>query len=336
MSQFVPRLSRHFSIVSLAYACLSLGSLTSALALKQSGHYNVTYEACRAEKFGMAYCKAVAAAAYNVDKLEWTDMAAHGQRRQGQSACDAGQATANRLNDLGRAIRATNTPKESAKLLGQALHTIQDECAHHGMTNAQHAHFSLDAECGDGTNPDTTSSALSCAASRTKAAFVALRGSLGLSSAELSSWCVSHGCSTTRMVGLREGCEFLGERAAWNFKETKWTNAAGQIMFTAFTNGLTGGGAPKVCGNGDIALAADTLAKEPAESCTTVRTVCGKVDASEEELVEVFDEDANNIVEETEDGGGCSVVQNNGGLVMLGLLGIGLSLSRPRRGVRRA
>src|SRR3569623_1408635 len=57
-----------------------------------------------------------------------------------------------------------------ASSIGRALHTVQDDCAHHGMPNPQHAWFSLADYCeGTATNPDVQDSAISCARAETAA-----------------------------------------------------------------------------------------------------------------------------------------------------------------------
>ena len=133
---------------------------TSAFALDQSVHQEISQNACIAANLPKDFCERVATEAYNVDHYEWSRPEAHAQiADSGASgtACTAANATLERERLLGIDIRASlvtlsrgqskDLATHIATQLGRSLHTIQDDCAHHGMTNKQHAWASLTDSC---------------------------------------------------------------------------------------------------------------------------------------------------------------------------------------------
>ena len=68
--------------------------------------------------------------------------------------------------------------------LGRALHSLQDNCGHHGMVDPPHAFLAVEDTCsGTGEHPDSQDDALACAREETRgvsAGFSSLADSLGL------------------------------------------------------------------------------------------------------------------------------------------------------------
>lgn len=169
--------------ISALVASMVVGTLLAprtAHALDQSVQFAITYDACRERGGPDAFCEQVATATHNVDNEEFFDMAAHGQMRDGQPACEGAHYAAWRVFWLGQRIRpltqqAAISPTHRsisglAKWVGRALHTVQDNCAHSGMPNPQHAWFSIQDFCnGTMTSPDAQPEALQCGIEETKA-----------------------------------------------------------------------------------------------------------------------------------------------------------------------
>ncbi|HEV7554807.1 MAG TPA: hypothetical protein VGO00_05080, partial [Kofleriaceae bacterium] len=148
----------------------------SALALEQSDHQAISEDACTAAGLPEDFCERVGTEAYNVDHYEWSHPEAHAQIGVGAlgTACTAANAALDRVRVLGADIQTSlftlyGSPSNDlathiATQLGRALHTIQDDCAHKGMPNDQHAWASLLDTCtGSKTSPDLAPEALSCA-----------------------------------------------------------------------------------------------------------------------------------------------------------------------------
>src|SRR5256885_12817527 len=129
----------------------------AAHALVQSKHHSVTSTGCTQAGLPARFCQEVAVEAYNTDAFEFEDLAAHAQIPVGSTACDAADRSLMRLGALGRELRgglgelrrsgSGAAATAVARALGRSLHTVQDNCAHHGMPNPQHAWFSLSDSC---------------------------------------------------------------------------------------------------------------------------------------------------------------------------------------------
>src|SRR5690349_8520413 len=126
-----------------------LATPASAYALNQNVHEQISHDGCVAVGLPDEFCERVGTEAYNVDAYEWRDPSAHAQIPNTGNTCAAVNASLGRLQALGSDIRTSlarlaGAPSQAvathiAMQLGRALHTIQDDCAHHGMPNAQHA-----------------------------------------------------------------------------------------------------------------------------------------------------------------------------------------------------
>ena len=178
----------HVAVLVVASAGLTVGCAVEPAAeppsqtqdpLKTKDHSAITGAACRAHGLGESFCSRVQAEAFNVDHDEWTTLAAHSQPEAGQSQCEAALAVQTRLHSLGgemHQIMSEGIPDGAsvdklAKALGRSLHTIQDNCAHHGMSNPQHAWYSIRDWCiSSGEDPDSAPEALQCAREETDSA----------------------------------------------------------------------------------------------------------------------------------------------------------------------
>lgn len=295
-----------------------------ANALSQLKHRDVTLAHCKAAGFTEKFCVAAAVAAANVDKHEWSNLAAHAQRAKGQGKCEAAEAAALRVAALGRKINAFASPKDNAENIGKAMHTLQDECAHRGMTNAQHAYLTIDAR----QSPDTNPAAVACADSITKRAFATLKETLKAKfhAGQLASWCAS-GCPSVRFVGPHELIEFWREKYEPNASaDTRWRNGVNLKLLQAFNNGLKGLGAiGDVCGSARFAQDADALDNSD------------DVAFDEENLHDheaVSDDEAESVVmvDAQSDSAGCSSSRTPSSLLMV-VAFAALGLRRQRRGL---
>src|SRR5437660_1463747 len=108
---------------------------SSAWALKPGKHRDLAQTACYDARLPAAFCDRMGKQVFETDYLEWTDLSAHAQRERGQDRCTAADLAIARLDRLGRALVAdahARAFEQAAIDLGRALHTLQDECAHHG------------------------------------------------------------------------------------------------------------------------------------------------------------------------------------------------------------
>jgi hypothetical protein len=146
----------------------------TAHALKPGTHADVAKASCKAAGLPTSFCTRIATEDYDTDEREWDDLRAHAQIDDGETACTAADRAAERLRGLGHDLRAAlalaaRTHSEAdvgvvGSLVGRALHTVQDNCAHHGMPNPQHAWLSLDDFCDNtSTSPDVQDDAIACA-----------------------------------------------------------------------------------------------------------------------------------------------------------------------------
>lgn len=306
---------RRFLLFSTGLACL-LASVP-AFALKQSVHRDISEDACLSAGLPSGFCKRLGVAAYNVDAEEWEDLSAHSQIPEGATTCDAAGATLGRIAGLSASARtqASELAKSSsrdgnillAQTLGRALHTIQDNCAHAGMPNIQHAWYSVSDTCKDTTeSPDLTPEARLCSELETQKVFVALLSMLsqqGLSSGdlvvkELPQMSGPHNTPAPLESNLathwppRGGvCEFLHSAAKWDGRDRRWDNGIvipelqAQVGASFAGKGLL---AFEACASNSEALLAPSLdavydvSKGPAD-CGAISLYClGKGDATDE------------------------------------------------------
>jgi hypothetical protein len=322
-----------------------LGAGGTAHALKPAKHRDLAINACVAAHLPTAFCQRIGEAAFNTDAQEWDDLAAHAQREEGQPRCEAADAALARVDGLAReAIERIRGGDDGggADLLGRALHTIQDECAHHGMTNPEHAHYSLEATCSSAdVNPDTQPAAVACAAAQTTAALQVIAAELAVAPAvpvgPLGEVCPTDYtndsrrtvCDYTVLPGPTQACAFLATHTAWDGVDTRWeATAVGGQLVAALAAGLAGGPAPApACGAGPI----DPIAPPPVVdvaaadvSCFVASVGClGKVDGEPGAPAAATSSEPG--------GGGCST---SGGRSWLPLLAVAGVVARRRRRAR--
>lgn len=301
-----------------------------ALCLSQVNHQKITLAACERAGYPHTFCELASRASWNVDGEEWSNMDAHAQREPGQLACDALQAASDRVYDLAAAIsisKAAGAPFDAAERVGRAMHTLQDECAHHGMTNAQHAYFSLLDTCtSQAVSPDGTDAALTCARSRTEAAFRLLKEATGTGGVDIDCQTSSLNCEYATGPSIGAICDFLSEHRTWDGKETQWAANAGEQLMTAWREGLSHRAPVRVCKNNtDLEPAETVLPHDPPTVCKRIQLACfGKVDADEDGLAD--EEQANAAA-------GCSATTSSSawGLFALVLAGLAFRRKNARR-----
>jgi hypothetical protein len=317
---------------------LLAATTTNAFALDQSEHFKITRDTCLAGGAPEAFCEQVATATHNVDNEEFFDMAAHGQMRDGQPACEGAHYSAWRVFWLGQRLRpliqqAAIYPTHRsisgfAKWLGRALHTIQDNCAHSGMPNPQHAWYSIQDFCnGTETSPDAQPEARTCAIAETRAVFDAVYSVLadnGAVKADLAN--VQD--DSRHLTDLHDGCHYLGDADNWDGEDRRWDNdVVRPFLRKMLVDAITKDNArfEYVCANTTESLLVDYDApvdvSEGPDSCPIVSIFClGKADG-EEPMVQ-------DGVPPPPEEGGCRTTHASGGLVML--LGLAFVLRRRR------
>lgn len=345
------------SLRAWSTAALILAATGSAHALKPSAHADITKMSCRAAGLPRELCTRAATEDYDTDSREWDDLRAHAQIDDGQTACTAADATAERMWQLGKDLRAALADVEIAatetnvgqvgEALGRALHTIQDQCAHRGMPNPQHAWFSLGDFCdGTDTSPDTQDDALACAREQTDAVMALVARSV--KTAGVAARLDAHSCppaeggerSTPQtaicqqryLPGPFDACSFLGRAKDWDGIDRTWNGErVAPALRDAFAAGLSGGSAPRSICRGDERRLSSAVS-EPivdvshgAPSCVRASLFClGKADESENPL-------ADDPEIEADEAAGCSAGGAGASSLFGGALVL-LALARRRRG----
>ena len=291
---------RHLVLVAAALLSLT----RSASALNQDEHASVSTSACLGAGFPEAFCERVADEAYNTDHFEFADNTAHAVPYPGDRQCQTFNKVLGRLDNLAVTARNAvialklspddpNAQVQLAKALGRALHTIEDNCAHQGMTNAQHAWHSLSDTCeGTSGSPDVQPEASECAWRQATAVFTSvdrLFTTLGATRLQLSP-----PRAARRLPPREEVCAFLGEWSQWDGIDTRWNNdlIAGLIAWN-FDQGLQKAvfGPPDACAAGGLDLnVVHPYAKLDVSAgldfCKRVDAYClgtGKTDEGDEE-----------------------------------------------------
>lgn len=265
-----------------------------AWALEQADHRDLSIAICLDAGLPEAFCERVGTEAHNVDRWEWETMAAHGQPEPGQSACAGLQATADRVDMLGRELGdwiakppSSERTQKLARALGRALHTVQDNCAHEGVPNVQHAWYSLMDTCeGAHASPDARPEAMTCAKSETAAVIRAFTAVLGAQRDGLEE--IESGLEK---LPPRDGiCEYLDSAEQWDGIDRGWNNSVATPLLRArFQSAViredqTWNG---VCDGGDAALfkvpATPIDVSGGPPSCKRVDAYCvGQADAADE------------------------------------------------------
>jgi hypothetical protein len=242
-----------------------------ASPLKTQDHYAITVQNCLQWGFSMGFCARVGSEAFNVDAQEWDNLTAHAMPYWTQSQCDAVAAVQGRLRSLGTDARAVLakpvwTGSDADRLasdLGRALHTIQDNCAHEGMTNPQHAWYSINGYClSDGEDPDTAPAALQCASGETRAIFYTLAYAVRTFGHQLEGLVPDSGLGTVD-PSRAQVCSFLAQWSDFDGYDRRWDNGVVANTFRdTMIHALTDGanvpnacdGLPTVAGHSPIAV----------------------------------------------------------------------------------
>jgi hypothetical protein len=265
-----------------------------AFALQPAKHGEIAETACLDAGLPAKFCARAGKQAFETDYHEWDDLRAHAQRTLGQARCDAADGVVARVDQLGRAFISharADKYEDAAIELGRALHTIQDECAHHGMTNEEHAHYSLTEVCTDHeVSPDSQPAAIACAEARTRE----VMGHVATALASASWRGVEYVCYDWQGTGMspcwqatlpspKTGCEFLAMHDEWDGVDSSWNGDVGPKLVTAFGNGMAQKPfSPPVCATGPNAIdpvAPHATVTEAVDVCRKIEVAClGKVD----------------------------------------------------------
>jgi uncharacterized protein (TIGR03382 family) len=278
-----------------------LGLTSSASALNQSKHRDTSVAACRAAGLPKAFCLRVGVETYNVDANEFNDLSAHSQIPDGSTACDAANNSSWRVFWLGSQLRAATigagySPSRAlhnqiAQHMGRALHTIQDNCAHSGMPNPQHAWHSLSDVCqGTTESPDVNPAAYTCAAEESAALFSAFIDVLHDYGGETSQLSNITSEDDTHYPAYGDVCDFLGSADQWDGSDRRWDNNIMRPMLTAQLLAGLGGASDsqwqRVCTTWENDVAAsysdpDFDTSGGPQSCIKIHAFClGKADAA--------------------------------------------------------
>lgn len=346
---------RQTALSAIALVALVAGP---AHALKPGEHASITYNACVATGLPTDFCTRTATEDYDTDSREWDTLAAHAQIDGDQTACAGADAATARVFRLGSDLRASlaavhaaggeRNVTATASALGRAMHTIQDNCAHHGMPNPQHAWFSISDFC-DGTalSPDVQDDALVCARTETAAAMTVAAQVIRAAGSNVEGWLAASSCPESPssdhnnsgppsvcqnrfLPGPIDACSFLAEAKDWDGIDRTWNNAVViAALRGAFHAGATGATAPRAVCDGDETILSAAVSAPVVDiaagpsSCVRAKVFClGKADDAGENP---FADDAEPIATD----GGCAAGGNRSG--MLGLLLVGLALALRRR-----
>jgi MYXO-CTERM domain-containing protein len=318
-----------------------VGTPGDAWALKPGTHRELAEAACTREGLPDAFCRRMGKQTYETDYQEWNDLSAHAQRELGEDRCTAADAALTRVDRLARDLvkQARAGQLEAAAVsLGRALHTIQDECAHHGMTNQEHAFYSLTQQCsGDQVSPDVQPAALACARTRTAEVMtLAARALADVSWGAASDLCTDWSsenqrdkCQNAALPSPFMACDFLGEHKDWDGDDSTWDpTKVGDALVASFGAGLTNTPSTRsMCGANASAIdppnpRAPLTDRSKKLGCFSTSLGClGKVDGGGESS-------------DATSSGGCSTTSSSSaGLLVLALAFLA---GRRRRAARRS
>jgi hypothetical protein len=264
-----------------------------ALALQPASHRKLAERACANVGLPDAFCRRMGQQVFETDNQEWKNLAAHAQRELGQDRCSGADAAIARVEQLAReAVAKTRAAdyEAGAVALGRAIHTLQDECAHHGMTNEEHAYYSLTQTCTElDVSPDTQPEALACAEARTRKAFAAVARALaGTRWDGVERICLDFddrdSCQLAALPTPVMACHFLAQHADWDGEDSRWNGElVGPALVAAFAAGLVDEPATRSLCAGDPTRidppAPRTTVTELDAGCRLIDITClGKVD----------------------------------------------------------
>jgi hypothetical protein len=222
----------------------------------------------------------------------------------------------------------------AAKALGRALHTVQDNCAHAGMGNPEHAWYSLSDVCQDTTlSPDLAPEARPCAQADTEVLMARFLETLVALDAPADL--ASTNSVKEKHVGYFDKCDYLAEADDWSGRDLTWKRdlVRGPIVDAFFASLATAPMDLDVCGGDPTAIdnpapPADVDVSDGTPSCMKVHLYClGKAD-------DPWTGEPATAPTPTESTGGCAVAYGRtAGAVPAGLLALlALALvARPRR-----
>ncbi len=306
----------------------------SAWALKPGTHRDLAEASCKRASLPDTFCRRMGKQVFETDFSEWTNLAAHAQRELGEDRCTAADAAISRVGELADVVTQklhAGEHEAAAIALGRALHTIQDECAHHGMTNQEHAFYSLTQTCtGDAVSPDVQPAALACAARRTDEVLARVAAAASdVSWSGVADICTDFqsennrdACANAALPSPFMACDFLAEHKEWDGEDSSWDpTRVGDELIVAFGAGLEGVRTSRaICGGDSQAIDPATprppVLDQGKLSCFVTSLGClGKVDEGG--------------TAETEPNGGCTAGGSPG---FAGSAGIALlALMRRRR-----
>jgi len=297
-------------LIALAVLAIVCGGATHAQAFLASTHRSITVSLCLKTGLSQRFCDRVAIEAGNVDGEEWDDPAAHAQASSKLSLCQSANAVIARLAALRVELRGAlasiaATPAKRwydyygqaarvATAAGRALHTLQDNRAHQGMGNPQHAWFSLGEACHTLTSPDSSQPALEAARGDTTTALRQLVAEI--TQAGVQQILASYSCDRAADNVPESGaggeypcagvssptpwgaCDFLAESKRWDGIDRRWNDSVTQ---PGFLEAFLGGTLRDMCQVKNLAhppAAPVNIAGGPPK-CVGMTIVClGKVD----------------------------------------------------------
>jgi len=259
----------------------------------------------------------------------------------GQTACDGADAAIWRGFWFGQQIRqtvgavayddSTEHITTLAQFVGRALHLVQDNCAHSGMPNPQHAWKSLDDVChGTTESPDLVPEAAVCAREETDAVLDAVFASLsdwGADKSALSN-IEDHGNALTSYL---DACNYLGSASLWDGVDRRCDNTIVRpLMRSQIVSSIASDDAQyvHVCDTTTDGLLvgydADVDVSNGPNKCALISIVClGKADGDVPPQPDT--------VPQAPDHAGCDVGGDGSSLVVFVLAALAVSTSTRRR-----
>jgi len=318
-------------------------------ALKQRDHYRLVKEYCTG--LMPELCEEIAVQAYLVDAWDFSALDAHAQTAEGQTLCLAADAVVRRLYEKGSgaavALRNKNVTG-FALLVGGALHTLADACAHRGMRNPEHSWLSRIEQCqGSPVSPDSLPESMSCASGVTQRVMQEVLTAVMAASWSADDMLRGDNCNT-HWPNRTEICdEYLALASAWDGTHLQWDGSkVTDRLVEVFVESLKGGRPHQAsfCDGEDItapdlAVPESVLGTEPP-TCLSVKLLCpGLPKCVDSQAISSADETGNDLLLEGEPtgpgagAGGCSVSGGppTGLLAALLLGALGLIALRPRR-----
>ena len=244
----MPRTSRLGVVGALVVGGLCACFPGRADALDVAQHHLITNDSCYAAGLPYDFCRRAGIVSHDVDADEWYDVVAHAQAVAPEDFCGSANAVVARVQGHGQSffdylglaqqaladptgIDAVNASVGMAMALGRALHTIQDNCAHRGMSNPEHAWLSRSDSCrGTSLAPDQAPGVDECAWAQTDALLAQLApviADAGVASMLDQMSCLEAGliedpCADGTTAGVWDLCAFLEDAAAWDGIDRQW------------------------------------------------------------------------------------------------------------------